>query len=189
MAPKADEKSGKQKVRVILGKREGGFAGIWAAKKHWPEGETTIDLTDDEIANVASRPELVVLNASGQRLVADGPSNPAMAESMTQDEMAMLAEYRRERSKNPELGERYGKKYRVEKGKVDIESMLNTPGGATEGHPGRPSTPGGAGPLENAEILRGAPPPEGSAGAMETRPLETSTAVTSLAGDKGAKKK
>lgn len=162
-----DEKAKTHKVVVVVSKREG-HNGVWAVGKHFPnESETELELTDEQIAIVASKPNTVVLK--GGR-IAKPSGSPGTALGLAPDEEAALAEYRAAKAKNPKLAEQYGaraagKPVTFEKG--DVNEALAAQSGQVSG--------AADAPVENSDILHGKPPE--APVASSSQPLGTSTSA------------
>jgi hypothetical protein len=167
------------RVTVVAPRREGGFDGYWAAGKHWPEGKTDAELTREEIARIVRNPGLVVIDGSGNQLKPAKNKGPArQSVQVTQDELAELEKFRAQRAQARQSAQAEESPLFEAGDKVNESEILSRP--STIG------TPGGFGPLQNADILQGGTPPTAES-VGTTTPLETRTELAE--GNKHGKRK
>lgn len=82
----------KKLVQVIVPPRDNGHDGWYAAGRQWRTGTHEAELTDTEIANLSSRPGIVVLLDG--KPVREGQVVPQKLTALTPDEETALAAYR-----------------------------------------------------------------------------------------------
>jgi len=151
----------KHKAQVIVPAREG-FNGWWAAGRHWASGQQyDVELTDEEVANLARRPGLVVL-IGGKVAKPVEVSQTTTQVSVTADELAALEKFRSEQSKketNPTQLFTLEKENRQD-AIAQARTEVNLGTGSAQA------------PIQDREVLHGQPPPENHAAALQGKPID-----------------
>jgi phage major head subunit gpT-like protein len=102
----ADETK-KHRVLVVARPLGPDYPGVWSAGRFWQAGENQeVEVSDDELAILAARPNLTVIE-NGQ-VVKTKPPPPAQDVSiLTRDELNALEEYRQNRALDPKVAEKF----------------------------------------------------------------------------------
>lgn len=149
---------------VIVPPREG-FNGVYAAGRHWPAAQHEgVELTDEEIANLARRPGVVVL-IGGKVAQVDPNATSTTAVQVTPDEQLALEEFRRNRDRMLQAQTASGPGYKLEK--ADRDEAVQQAIAQTSASPALAQAP-----LQNREVLHGMTPdaPAGTAPPVESNP-------------------
>jgi hypothetical protein len=162
--------SKKHKATVIVAPREG-FGGWWSAGRQWTSGQhENVELDENAINTLASRPGVIVL-VGGKQVEAPEKATGTQLQnaSLTDDEMQALEKYRAERAKLQRQAEHAqegpGLKFTGDKKSGAVDRAIA--GAGTAGATGGLTADT---PLQNADILRGEPPPENMA--TTAKPLD-----------------
>lgn len=91
------------KIRVVVPPREG-HPGTWAAGKLWTpaNNETEVEVTDQELHNLASRAGIVVLQNGKPVRASAAPAARLHTMQLTADELRVVEEYRARKPESPQ---------------------------------------------------------------------------------------
>lgn len=155
------------KATVVVAQREGGHPGWFSGGKFWASGQhEDVELTEEQANDLARRPGIAVLVGGKVVQAKERTGPPRSSELITDEERGELERFRRERAKAKASAEdeEGGLEFSSEKRGAAFNRIASTPG------PGTTALGTAAAPLEDADILKGAPPPENAA--ANVKPLE-----------------